>query len=221
MTNNTPTKPWAQMVAEENERMKDKMHLGGHYGLTHVDEGALDFLIETFGIKSLVDIGCGPGGMVQLARTKGLEAIGIDGDDTIERPIDIIIHDYSTAPLKLDKEFDCAWSVEFVEHVDHEYVPNYIATFQSCKVVVMTHAMPKQVGHHHVNCMNFEYWLGIMQFAGFEPMMDATNHLRQRSTMKDIFIKNTGYVFVKRQVLIDNNIPIPRFGLAPFRIDYE
>ena len=35
--------------------------------------------------KRMVDVGCGPGGMVELALSKGLQAAGIDGDFTLQR----------------------------------------------------------------------------------------------------------------------------------------
>ncbi len=215
-TNEVQTKTWSQMVADENERLKDKPHLGGHYGLTHTDDGALQFLVQTFGIKSMVDIGCGVGGMAQCAGKHNIEYFGIDGDDTIERDKSLVfqLHDYSKAPLVLPKKYDLGWCVEFVEHVHHEYVPNFIATFQACSVVVMTYAPPKQIGHHHVNCMPFEYWLGVMHYAGFEPLFDATKAMREASTMRDIFMKNTGTIFAKREILTNNNIPITRLGLA-------
>ncbi len=205
-----------QMNQQERARLGDKQHVGGHYGFTHLDEGALDFMVQTFNVKSMIDIGCGPGGMVQLAQSKGLRVLGVDGDDTIERApaLPILIHDYAKGPLRVSEQYDMAWCVEFVEHVDHEYMPNFIATFQCCSVVLMTYAPPGQIGHHHVNCMPFEYWLGVMHFAGFEPLLDATQSLRQKSTMRDIFMKNTGTIFAKRDILFANNIAIPRPGLA-------
>ncbi len=207
-------KSFSQLVLEENERVKAHPHLGGHYGITHVDAGALDFLINNFGISSLVDIGCGPGGMVKLALQKGLDALGIDGDDTIAHEFNFIHHDYAKSPLILPKEYDCGWCVEFVEHVNHEFIPNFMASFQQCKMIVLTHALPKQAGHHHVNCMPFEYWLGIMQCYGFEPLYAMTDALRAASTMQDIFMKQSGYVFIRRDILLANGQEITRTGLA-------
>ena len=60
-------------------------HLGGHAGYTHLDEGALDFVKDILQVKSMLDIGCGPGGMVELANQKDINAIGIDGDYTLDR----------------------------------------------------------------------------------------------------------------------------------------
>ena len=55
-------------------------HLGGHNGVTHLDEGALRWAISTLKIESMLDVGCGPGGMVELAEWYGLDSHGIDGD---------------------------------------------------------------------------------------------------------------------------------------------
>ena len=86
-------------------------HLGGHAGYTHLDEGALDFVKDILKVKSMLDIGCGPGGMVQLANEKKINAIGIDGDYTLDRYDDskFIIHDYTKGPIKKmkPKQFDC------------------------------------------------------------------------------------------------------------------
>ena len=98
-------------------------HLGGHQGRSHTDEGTLDYLINTFDIQSMIDIGQGPGAMVQLARNKGLESIGVDGDPTVQCDIR---HDFTTGPLKIGDPFDLAWSVEFLEHVYEQYLFNIL-----------------------------------------------------------------------------------------------
>ena len=40
-------------------------HLGGHMNKTHLDKGALAWIKNKFNAKTYLDIGCGPGGMVQ------------------------------------------------------------------------------------------------------------------------------------------------------------
>ena len=72
-------------------------HLGGHQNETHIDEDALRLFIDKFHIKSYLDVGCGPGGMVELAHSQGLVAMGVDGDFTLERPDPkrYILHDYT------------------------------------------------------------------------------------------------------------------------------
>lgn len=172
-------------------------HLGGHGNETHIDEGALQYLIDTFSIKSAVDVGCGPGGMVELMMQKGIDVVGVDGDNIVERPEsikpNIIIHDYTTGPLEIKK--DLAWSVEFVEHVEKKFMPNFLTTFKGCKYVAMTHALPNQPGYHHVNCMHEFYWFGVMEAIGFELLVNETNTMREKSTMTQGYIHRQGFVF--------------------------
>ena len=43
------------------EKLPD--HLGGHLNKTHTDRGTLLYLKNKYNIKSMIDIGCGPGAM--------------------------------------------------------------------------------------------------------------------------------------------------------------
>jgi SAM-dependent methyltransferase len=174
-------------------------HLGGHFNVTHIDAGAVAWAIKNLDIKSFLDIGCGPGGMVEHALSQDLRAVGIDGDPTIERNIidNFVLHDYSINALKLDEEFDLAWSCEFVEHVDQQYVQNYMETFKSCQYVIMTYAPPGTPGHHHVNCRPQEYWINVFTSAGFDYCQKSTDAVRAASTMHRDFVRHHGLFFRK------------------------
>ena len=181
-------------------------HLGGHKNRTHLDHGVIDYMINTFNIESFIDIGCGPGGMVNLAQEKGLRSLGIDGDYTISRKGDnFVIHDYTTGPTNFNDTFDMAWSCEFVEHVDEKYVENYMPDFQRAKYVVMTHS--EKPGYHHVNLKPAEYWIDVFKEAGFDYDDEQTSAIRSATTMnttgkhayniKKMFIKTHGLFFRK------------------------
>ena len=180
------------------------MHLGGSEDFVHTDEGALDFLIKTYDIKSYLDIGCGPGWMVRLAQEKGLDAYGVDGDFSVTVPEEIkdrhFIHDFSTGPWipppeKTRKKFDLAWTVEFVEHVEARYISNFVAPMQNCKYIVMTHAFPNQPGHHHVNCRLEDYWIGVFAANGFKYNHKMSIEMRKCSSMAKGFMARTGMFF--------------------------
>ena len=87
-------------------------HLGGSAGETHIDTGALDCIVQAIGIKTMIDVGCGPGGMVQHARSIGIQAFGVDGDNTIDRGnLPVYIHDFTHGPVPLkppNRQFDLA-----------------------------------------------------------------------------------------------------------------
>jgi cyclopropane fatty-acyl-phospholipid synthase-like methyltransferase len=177
-------------------------HLGGHQNETHIDEGALMHLVNKFGVKSYLDVGCGPGGMVELAHEKGLVSLGVDGDFTLERPdaSRYVLHDYTKGPASVGKPighdyWDLGWSCEFLEHVSEQYMDNYMDTFLKCKRIVVTHAFPGQGGHHHVNEQDPNYWFNQFGRRGFLLDLVTTDEVRKASTMGQRYIRVSGMVF--------------------------
>ena len=180
-------------------------HLGGHQGVSHLDVGTLDFLVEKYDIKTMVDVGQGPGGMVRLARQRGLDAYGVDGDPTVNPDT---LHDFSVGPLLLGDRVDLAWSVEFLEHVDAEYLPNYMAAFEGADYVFCTAAKPGEPGHHHVNCQPAHYWIGKFAEHGFVFDLGTTEHIRNTATTMNLdrpykkqFVKRNGLFFIKQELV--------------------
>lgn len=170
-------------------------HLGGHLGRTNLDEPTLDYLIKRYSITSMLDVGCGPGGMVDLAYLRGLEAWGIDGDPHMARD-HIYVHDYTTGPTPIPFErFDLIWSVEFVEHVEAQYVGNFLATFDAGRVLYLTAAPPGFPGHHHVNCQPPEYWIELL--SGHDWALDEEATAWVRANAGHVFGRRQGLVFVK------------------------
>jgi len=171
--------------------------LGGHAGITHIDEGSLTFLKNQLGVKTILDIGCGPGGQIKAARSLGIDSIGIDGDKEVlsisEVPERIKIHDFRSGPWIGDK-VDAIWSIEFLEHVDEQFIENYMSTFKLGSWVVCTASQNAGVPYH-VNCKPLEYWIESFKRYGFKYEEDLTNQLKKLSTMKRKFIQETGMVF--------------------------
>ncbi len=184
-------------LGKEKHEQAGNGHLGGHERVTQFDEGAFEYLTARWPIRSMIDIGCGPPGMVYYARARGLCAIGVDGDPLIARDSPAVIeHDYAHKPLYAG-EFDLGWSVEFVEHVEERYVPNFMATLRGCRYVFLTAAVPGQPGYHHVNCRPSEYWIELFRQAGFVWDAEATAGVRSHSTMESRFTQNAGLVFCR------------------------
>lgn len=176
---------------------KHLRHLGGHLGITHLDSGSLEWAIKKFNIKSFLDIGCGPGGMVRLAKKLNIESFGIDGDPTvIENNNNFHLHDYTLQPYTPNKMYDLVWSCEFVEHVEEKYIDNFLTTFKSGRYIILTHAPPGVPGRHHVNCQPATYWIDEFKKHNliFDPLL--TNELRASSTMERNFIRENGLFFI-------------------------
>lgn len=179
-------------------------HLGGHFNITHLDEGCLNFFVKELNIKSFLDIGCGPMGMINLAKKLNLDCLGIDGDPKFYFKENFLKHDFASGPAPIKKNFDLAWSVEFLEHVESRFVKNYMDTFKLCKFCFITHALPNTKGHHHVNCQNEEYWINVFKDFGFSFDQEITKKAKQYSTMKREFVKKTGKFFIKNESISNN-----------------
>ena len=158
-------------------------HIGGHLNRTWVDEGCLRFIYEKLEIKNMVDVGCGPGGMKDIAHSLGIEWTGVDGDPEVKQE-GVIFHDFNDGKLEGVGEFSLGWSVEFLEHVFEKYQENYMDIFSKCDYVLCTAAQPGWGGHHHVNEQTREYWISVFDSFGLEYDEQMTKEIVSNSTMR-------------------------------------
>lgn len=170
-------------------------HLGGHLDITHLDISNLKYLKDKYNIKTMIDIGCGPGGMIREAKNLGIEAEGIDGDFTLKfSDISVVINDFTKSSFKFNKTFDLAWSVEFVEHVAKEYIDNYMSVFKEATYVFMTHS--PYTGPWHFNVEPSSYWIKLFEEHGFIFMPKETDFIRSNSSMERDFVRGYGHFFL-------------------------
>lgn len=129
-------------------------------------------LVYFFGIKSLIDFGCGIGGFISGvydagAKVAGLE-IGIEyakkyAPDNIKKFIE-----YADVgePYRTVEKFDCALSIEVAEHLFEEcadtFVDNLIGA--SSKYIVITASSKR--GYYHFNPQSKEYWIDKFENSG-------------------------------------------------------
>jgi hypothetical protein len=167
----------------------------GSCGVTHVDEGMLKFF-ATHGCRSLLDVGCGPGGQVQLARSMGWRALGIDVDITLYRRPGVALCDLCVEPVLLPEPADLVWSVETAEHIPPECVDRYIETLaRNAKVAICMTAsqVPMDL---HVSVHPVAWWVERVTASGeFTWDRGTLNVVAQHSTMARSFLSDTGMVF--------------------------
>lgn len=149
--------------------MEKAGHLGGY--LVGGDPDTLypdmwDWLCDAWEVHSVIDIGCGDAPALRHFLERGCRAVGVDGMPPTHELV--IQWDYAKGPFVPGGEFDLAWSAEFVEHVDEQYVANFMETFKAARFAAITHADPGCPGWHHVNCRSDDYWKGVFAANGFE-----------------------------------------------------
>lgn len=168
--------------------MTTPAHLGGSH-VTQVDAYTFlpdiwDRLIARYKIASVLDVGCGSGFSTKWFIDHGLRALGIEGDPAClaARRCDTIFnHDFTIGPFVPVEQWDLGWTAEFVEHVEEQFIPNWMAALQRCRYVAMTFATPGQGGHHHVCERPEQFWLDRFAAAGFEHVLEETVALRATS----------------------------------------
>jgi SAM-dependent methyltransferase len=163
-----------QIVKESGIVAETPAHLGGSWELadpyTFVDD-IWGYLLVEYDIRSVVDIGCGRGYAVKWFAEQGCKSLGIEGDpvalaDT-KAPGLVIEHDYTKGPYVLPEPYDLAISMEFVEHVEEKFEPNWLETVKGCKWLLMSYAKIGQGGDHHVNENTEEHWIKSLESIGF------------------------------------------------------
>ena len=170
-------------------------HLGGHFGNVNRDPVTLAYLVARYNIESMLDVGCGPGGMLDDAVQLGVRAAGVDGDPYVcEADRRITCHDYTRGPLPWSA-VDLIWSMEFVEHVSLEFVGNFLITFDAGRVLYLTAAPPGFPGHHHVNCQPEGYWILLLAGRGWQLDTEATQWVRANGS--HVFSQRQGLVFAR------------------------
>ena len=158
-----------------------------------------NYLIERFGIRSMLDVGCGEGHCVKFFASEGLMAVGFDGlEANVERAVaPILLHDLRIGPFV--KPVDLVHCCEVVEHIDERYVDNVIATLANGNVIAMTHALPGQDGYHHVNCQSASYWIKRLEVLGYTFLPAETQAAKAKISESDAwsYFLQSGLIFQK------------------------
>jgi len=185
--------------------IENKNHLGGYIvGLTSFGDPntfateVWDWMID-YGIKSVIDVGCGEGHSTKYFLDNGIECVGVEGGENAynNSPVknNLVLHDYTEGSYVTEKEYDAVWCCEFVEHVEEKFVDNFLSTFKCAKKIFMTHAIPGQEGYHHVNCRESNYWINKLESIGFSHNEELSYFLRKITNK--MHVMNTLMVFEK------------------------
>lgn len=156
------------------------------------------YLVERFGLTSMLDVGCGEGHAVKYFQRLGVIAHGIDGlRKNVDRAVTpIALHDLLQAPYYMP--VDLVWSSEVAEHISPDKVDFYLDTLANGKIIAMTHALPGQEGHNHVNCQPKEYWMEQLGRRGFSlaPFNQTYRNIAKGDLPSNYFIQS-GLVFFR------------------------
>lgn len=151
-------------------------------GLAEFDRGnelALLAVFAAFGIPtSYIDVGCGTGAMVKIARALGVDACGVDILPH-EEPY-LYKQDLNTF-CDLGRKFALVTSIEVAEHITPEGADILCDTLArhvaDGGILVLTAAPPGQQGDGHINCQPPLYWRAKLETRGLRHDDAATKRL--------------------------------------------
>jgi 2-polyprenyl-3-methyl-5-hydroxy-6-metoxy-1,4-benzoquinol methylase len=182
---------------------KDEPHLGGN-----VLEGdpytfcprVWSYVIERFAISSVLDLGSGIGLSADFFFRKGLRTIAVDGlSDNVKMALyPTVCHDLTKSPVLTS--VDLVHCQEVVEHIDERFLENLLLTLSCGRMVLMTHALPGQGGHHHVNEKRDRYWVEHLARLGYGLLLEDTKRIRTIAKNEHAaYMHATGLIFHKRR----------------------
>jgi len=156
-----------------------------------------DWLVKRFSIRTMMDIGSGNGLVADNFSRLGVKSIAIDGC----RPnCDLAVHptihwDMTKGPIYCP--VDLIWCVEVLEHIEEQYVDHLLDTFSAAKYIYVTHALPGEEAHHHVNLQESKYWIELFDTRNLKLAWRDSMASRQIATVDGAeYIQRTGMLFV-------------------------
>jgi SAM-dependent methyltransferase len=179
-------------------------------------------VMDLLPIRSVCDVGCGVGTwLAAFNRLGGPDVIGLDGDyvDTAMlqippaafRPMDL------GQPIKLERTFDLAISLEVAEHLDASRADGFVEDLTAlAPAVLFSAAIPRQGGTHHVNEQWQSWWAGKFEQNGYAAC-DVIRSKVWTNDRVDFWYKQNIVLYVQRN-LLDTNPLLRSAGKGPLDI---
>jgi hypothetical protein len=124
--------------------------------------------------NSVVDVGCGVGTWLDVARNLGAKTVGYEGEWVKSLPpaypgLDIRAVDLEQ-PLRPAETYDLAISMEVAEHLTPERADSFVADLVALAPhVLFSAAVPGQGGNNHINEQWQSFWAERFAAHGYGP----------------------------------------------------
>ena len=180
---------------------ESKPHLGGNSSVINPHTFATQswkYVIDKYNIKSVLDVGSGYGFAPKWFSEQGLTAYAIEG---LQKNVDNAV--YPTECVDLTERsytvnVDMVNCIEVVEHVEEKYLDNLLTTITCGKYLFMTHGLPRQRGHHHVNNQHSQYWIDHLATRGFTKSEEDSKNIQDLARRYKVkHIAESGMFFIR------------------------
>lgn len=182
---------------------------------TRAAEKIVPFLLNHFNFSNVVDVGCGTGTWLKVFADYGIDILGIEGfhldkNKLVVPESKILLHDLEK-PLRIEKQFDLAISLEVAEHLGKDSAPQFVESITKLSnVILFSAALPFQGGQNHVNEKWPSYWIDLFKKFDFFPL-DIVRPAFWNDEGIEYWYKQNSFLFVSRE-FIKNFSGMPSFN---------
>lgn len=181
----------------------------------------LPLVLDLINPKSVLDVGCGIGTWLSVAKDSGiLDVLGVDGD-YVDRALlskysmesEFESHDL-TQPLELDRKFDLCLCLEVAEHLSESASDLLIDTLiRHSDAILFSAAIPGQGGQNHLNEQWPGYWAEKFSTHGYV-FLDIIRPLIWDNPKVDFWYKQNIFLVVKDSHELASKFPSSSLSLV-------
>lgn len=176
----------------------------------------LPIILDNFSVSSVLDVGCGIGTWLHIARSLGItDILGIDNESVNSSLLSKYIDKKDFLSLDLSKEFDLqkkfdlVLCLEVAEHIPEESSDVLIKSLVlHGDLILFSAAIPGQGGQNHINENWPSYWIEKFLIHGFY-CYDIVRPKIWNDKDMDFWYKQNIFLFSNRDIKVEN------FSLGP------
>ncbi len=172
----------------------------------------LPLVFERFQIRSVLDVGCGPGSWLAVAQELGANfLLGLEGEWALEwkrqQELPLCRFELVTQDLEerfdMGKKFDLVVCLEVAEHLSEERGPSLVSDLcAAAPRVLFSAAIPKQGGIRHLNERWQSYWAKLFQDRGYLALNFIRETLWSDKSIPEWYVQNT-ILYVQEMALAE------------------
>lgn len=176
--------------------------------------------------NSVLDIGCGNGSWLTIAKKTGAnEIFGLDGsgsENMLIEPSEFKLIDLSK-DFTLDKKFDLTICLEVAEHLPLASAKQFIDNVsKTSNIILFSAAIPEQGGDMHLNENVPQFWNDLFKQNDFHPVDNIRHQIWNNEKIKWWYRQNTILYAHKSEVeILKNNLSTVNYYIHPELYNYK
>ncbi len=187
--------PKRKTVDQSKADVENAFDAAWHWDYFFLDAAPFRFVYEKYQPTSLLDVGCGNGIYLHLAKANGVsDVVGLDGihvDATVLPESEYQKTDLME-PVDMGRQFDLVMCMEVAEHISPDSMSTLLDSIEvhAKSTILFSMAEPGQPGNGHINCRTMAEVLDLWADRGWYPDLVDTMSFRALSSLS-WFRRNT------------------------------